>query len=96
MPQSVIICLTSRAEKALRQRNKWRHQFSRGMLTSVTEFLTPVINLYSFPVELKPRIAKIQIYDLVKITIMISSLSEDITFVNFTVYSIIHWKAFKK
>ena len=55
---------------------------------SVTQFLTPVINLYTFPIELKPRIAKIQIQETVKITKMISLLSEDITFVIFTVYLI--------
>ena len=58
------------------------------MLTSVTQFLTPVINLYSFPIELKPRIAKIKIYETVKITKIIFSFSEDITFVIFTVYLI--------
>ena len=74
MPLSVIVRLTSRAEKALHQRIKWRNQFPRGMLTSVTQFLKPIINLYSFPIELKPRISKIQIYETVKITKMISSL----------------------
>ena len=58
------------------------------MLTSVTQFLTSVINLYSFPIEFKPKIGKFQIYETVKITKIISSLSEDITFVIFTVYLI--------
>ena len=44
----------------------------------------PVINLYSFPIELKSRIAKIKIYETLKVTKMISSLSEDIAFVIFT------------
>ena len=39
----------------------------------------PLINLYSFPIELKPRITKIQIYETV---------SQDITFVSFTIYLI--------
>ena len=51
---------------------------------TVTQFLTSVINLYSFPIGLKTQIAKIQIYETVKIK-MISSISEDITFVMFTV-----------
>ena len=38
------------------------------MLTSVTQCLTSVINLYSFVIELKSRIAKIQIYEMGKIT----------------------------
>ena len=53
---------------------------------SVTQFQKSFINLYSFPIELKPRIAKIQIYKSVKITKTISSLSEDITFVIFIFY----------
>ena len=75
MQQSVTVRPTSRAEKALRQSNKLHHQFSHGILTSVTQFLITVINLYSFPIELKPRIAKIQIYETVKVTKMIYSLN---------------------
>ena len=88
MLQSVIDRLMSRAGKALHQHSEWRHKFSRGTLMSVTQFRTSVINLYSFLIELKPRIANIQIYETVKITKMTSTLSEDIIFVIFTVYLI--------
>ena len=69
-----------------------RHQFCRR--TSVTS----VINFYLFPIYLKPRIAKFQICETVKITKMIS-LNELIIFVIFTVYlekSLYHQKAYKK
>ena len=61
-----------------------------------------VIYLYSFPIELKPKIVKIQICETVKITEMIFSLGEIINFVTFTVYYIslrnlnISRKAYKK
>ena len=53
---------------------------------SVTQFLMSIINFYSFPIELKPELAKILICETVKITEMIFSLSEIIIFVIFTVY----------
>ena len=45
-----------------------------------------VINFYSFPIELKPKIAKIQICERVKVTEIIFSLGEIIIFAIFTVY----------
>ena len=47
-----------------------------------------VINFYSFPIELKAKIVKIQICETVKITENIFSLGEIIIFVIFTVYNI--------
>ena len=74
--------------------------FNRGTLTSVSQFLTSVISFYSFPNDLKPRIAKIQICETVKITKTISSFSDEISFVIFTVYligkSLFHRKAHRK
>ena len=62
----------------------------------------PVFNLYSFPIELKPRIAQIQIYETVKIKKVVSSLSEDITcyfhclsYWEISIY-VFHRKAYKK
>ena len=43
-------------------------QFRRGTLTLVTQFLTSAIFFYSFPNELKPKIAKIQICEREEIT----------------------------
>ena len=69
---------------------------------SVTWFLTLFINFYSFLNEFKPRIAKIQICETVKITKMIYSLSKNVIFVDyFTIYHIkksfiFHRKAYKK
>ena len=47
-----------------------------------------VIKFYSFPIEIKPNIVKIQICETVKITEMILSHGEIIIFVIFTVYNI--------
>ena len=44
MAQYVEIGLTSRAEKTLRQHNKWRQRFDRGTLMASPNFQTRILH----------------------------------------------------
>ena len=48
MAQNVEIGLTSRAEKTLRQRNKWRQRFDHGALMASPKFLTRILHCKPF------------------------------------------------
>ena len=89
MPQSVLVRQTSRVEK-----RRYVSAISDvNSLTSVTQFQNSFINLYSFPIESKPRIAKIQIYETVKIT---KTCYFHCLHVSHWEISIVHRKAYKK
>ena len=48
MAQNVEVGLTSRAEKTLRQRNKWRQRFDRGTLMASLKFHNRILYLNLF------------------------------------------------
>ena len=72
MPQSVINRLTSRAEKALRQRSKWRQRFHRRTWTSSPKFQTSMLHFKPFGKTFNPEFLKSPFSETVKIKIVIS------------------------
>ena len=48
MAQNVEVGLTSRAEKALLQRNKWRQRFERETLMASPKFQTRILHFKPF------------------------------------------------
>ena len=48
MAQNVEVFLTSRAEKTLRQRNKWRQRLDRGTLMASPKFQTRILHFKPF------------------------------------------------
>ena len=48
MAQNVEVGLTSRAEKTLRPRNKWRQWFDRGTLMTSPKFQTRILHFKPF------------------------------------------------
>ena len=69
MPQSVIVRLTSRAEKPLRQRNKWRQRFDHGtFLNILAVILDKILHLKPFSKTFNPYFRKMPFLQTVKIT----------------------------
>ena len=52
MEQNVEVGLMSRAEKTLRQRNKWCQQFDYGMLMASSKFQTGILHSKPFGQDL--------------------------------------------
>ena len=48
MAQNMEVGLTSRAEKTLRQRNKWRHWFDLGTSMASLKFQTRILHFKPF------------------------------------------------
>ena len=62
MAQNVEVGQTSRAEKTLRQRNKWRQLFDRGTLMAPPKFQTRILHFRPFGQEFWPRIHKNSVF----------------------------------